>query len=440
MENNLDFASIINARMIVFNMRCSSEDGLSLVKTIADRIEAQESRKRKRKQSDQRSFLMCVEAVTAFILRSAAAPLSPWCYRSLHRQGFSDSEVGADTFIKVIKSMEALGLVTTHRGGNQSNPFHQPGGVSRAYNPGLASRFKASDRLIGLAGEHGVVLEEVGAHFHTLKPTKVIICRPTTKKDGRFRKRSRSISFEHNHQTKYLEGKVLAINDYLYEQELGGGLFTGYQRIFNEGDHPAFNWNRGGRLYCVGDDNYQLMKKADRLKMTINGDRVAEIDINASYLTILLSQLGATIRKTGDIYNIKGLPRQVVKAWITATLGSEGFHHRWPVGLNAALRKEGIDTSKKLSMRAVEERVLKAIPALEQWPTCGLSWSQLMYMESTQVQVAMEKLRENHDIPCYSVHDSLIIRRKDVITAKAELKDAYRVRFGTECRLSVSRD
>ena len=91
-------------------------------------------------------------------------------------------------------------------------------------------------------------------------------------------------------------------------------------------------------------------------------------------------------------------------------------------------------------MRAVEERVLKAIPALEQWPTCGLSWSQLMYMESTQVQVAMEKLREDHDIPCYSVHDSLIIRRKDVITAKAELKDAYRVRFGTECRLSVSRD
>ena len=438
MENQIDFASIVNARMIVFNMRCSSEGGLSLVKTIAYRIEAHESRKRKRRQSDQKSFLMCVEAVTAFILRSAAVPLSPWCYRSLHRQGFSDAEVGADTFIKVIRSMEALGLVTSHRGGNQANPFHQPGGVSKAYNPGLASRFKASDRLIDLADEHGVVLKEVDTHFHTLKPTKVIICRPKTKKEGRFKKRSRSISFERDDRTKYLERKVLELNDYLYEQELGGGLFTGYQRIFNEGDHPAFNWDRGGRLYCVGDDNYQLLKKEERLKMTINGERVAEIDINASYLTILLSQLGGEIPSDGDIYNIDGLPREVVKAWVTATLGFDGFHDRWPVGLTAALRKGGINTSRRLTMKTVEERVLKAIPALTKWPTSGLSWSQLMYMDSTQVQIAMEKLRNNHNIPSYSVHDSLIVRRKDVNATKAELKQSYKVRFGVECRLSVS--
>ena len=98
--------------------------------------------------------------------------------------------------------------------------------------------------------------------------------------------------------------------------------------------------------------------------MTINGERVAEIDINASYLTILLSQLGGEIPSDGDIYNIDGLPREVVKAWVTATLGFDGFHDRWPVGLTAALRKGGINTSRRLTMKTVEERVLKAIPAL----------------------------------------------------------------------------
>jgi len=155
-------------------------------------------------------------------------------------------------------------------------------------------------------------------------------------------------------------------------------------------------------------------------------------------LTILLSQLGGEIPSDGDIYNIDGLPREVVKAWVTATLGFDGFHDRWPVGLTAALRKGGINTSRRLTMKTVEERVLKAIPALTKWPTSGLSWSQLMYMESTQVQIAMEKLRNNHNIPSYSVHDSLIVRRKDVNATKAELKQSYKVRFGVECRLSVS--
>jgi hypothetical protein len=36
-------------------------------------------------------------------------------------------------------------------------------------------------------------------------------------------------------------------------------------------------------------DSYQVMGSDERLKMTINGEPVAEIDIGASYLTIFLS-------------------------------------------------------------------------------------------------------------------------------------------------------
>jgi hypothetical protein len=45
----------------------------------------------------------------------------------------------------------------------------------------------------------------------------------------------------------------------------------------------------GGRLYSQHfTDSYQVMGGDERLKMTINGEPVAEIDIRASYLTIFL--------------------------------------------------------------------------------------------------------------------------------------------------------
>ena len=87
--------------------------------------------------------------------------------------------------------------------------------------------------------------------------------------------------------------EVKEINDFLFKQKLSGGVFTGFQRIFNEGNRRDFDWNMGGRLYCLGDDNYQMMKKEARLNMKINGRRVAEVDINANWLTILHALLGA---------------------------------------------------------------------------------------------------------------------------------------------------
>ena len=94
------------------------------------------------------------------------------------------------------------------------------------------------------------------------------------------------MSFDACDATRYFEGVVSSINDYLFRQEIEGGVFSGYQMIFNEGDKEFFNWNRGGRLYCLGDDSYQMMKKARRLRMTYNGELVSEIDVNASWLTV----------------------------------------------------------------------------------------------------------------------------------------------------------
>ena len=81
----------------------------------------------------------------------------------------------------------------------------------------------------------------------------------------------------------------------------------------------------GGRLYSQHfTDSYQVMSAEQRLKMTINGDPVAEIDIRASYLTIFLSLHGIQLPED-DPYELPGLGpehRDAVKAWMVATFGN----------------------------------------------------------------------------------------------------------------------
>ena len=66
-----------------------------------------------------------------------------------------------------------------------------------------------------------------------------------------------------------------------------GAGFSSFRRMFHEGDVERFDFQWGGRIYGVGDYNYQNMKKFDRPNLRIDGETIVEIDINASYLSIL---------------------------------------------------------------------------------------------------------------------------------------------------------
>jgi hypothetical protein len=56
------------------------------------------------------------------------------------------------------------------------------------------------------------------------------------------------------------------------------------------------------------------------LRIAIGGEPVAELDIAASHLTLLHGLLGLPAPQ-GDPYEVEGLPRDVVKGWVTATIG-----------------------------------------------------------------------------------------------------------------------
>jgi hypothetical protein len=171
--------------------------------------------------------------------------------------------------------------------------------------------------------------------------------------------------------------------------------------------------------------------------MKIDGKPVAEIDVNASFLRIFHSLIDQPLPDRDDPYTVDGLPRDVVKAWVTATFGHDKFHQSWPPGLNKRLRDDGIDTSKGMSMTKVQEKVVEAIPSFKLWNPQEHGWPRLMFLESEQLIASMEQLRDHHDIPAFSIHDSVVVPKESVEIATAVLRERFEGRFGLEYRFTA---
>ena len=249
--------------------------------------------------------------------------------------------------------------------------------------------------------------------------------------------KGKKLKFAHTEKSRAMEAEVKALNSFLVDFDLEGGGFSGYRRLFSNGDIDGFDFQWGGRLYGVGDDSYQTIKKTERQKMTIGGKEVVEIDINASYLTILNGIAGHPLPNRDDLYSIGGYDRAIVKAWITATIGHHGFHTRWPKNAIQEIKDAGVDKPTGLTMRLLQPVILDHFPMLAEWPSQKVTWADLMFIESEIIIGTMLELMHSFGIPCFSVHDSIIVRKSDQQIAMETLKDQFFRRTNIEPRLKV---
>ena len=403
-----DYQAILNARPMAFRYKSSTTTSRAFANEVTDRLTKVEERKRRRRATDQFAFELAVDLITADLLFGYFGKRSSWVYRSLHRESFKGEPVKADTFNAVIGSLLKLGLIEQHKGGNLSNPFKRQNGKP-TYTPGLASRFRATQDLLVLAASLGLTQEGLPQNYELQMPNSVIKLMKQSVRSGQNKLKGQRQAFRHTGQTRAMASEIKAINAYLNLQRYEGGIFSGLRRIFNEADVPGFNWDRGGRLYAVGDESYQMMKKRDRLAMRINGEPLVELDVNASFLRVFASIVGSPLPSGNDIYVGGGIHRDVIKAWVTATLGHKGFHKRWPVRLAQDLRDKGHLTDRGPTMKQTEEAACDLLPIMRLWPQSGLSWSKLMFKESESVLFAIRRLIFEEDTPCLPVHDSLIV-------------------------------
>ena len=427
------FKEIKNAIQMSFRHRNMSLAAQRFCHTIMAIISKLEIRKRRRRTKDQFSHNLGIEIIIADLIIASAKVESGWAHRSLCNDAFTNEDLGRVTFHNIIRQLESAGLVEIVRGGNLTNPFYNKNSDSRPFYPGLACRFRATPTMLLMAHEHGIDIKKIRGHYATVLPKNVIRLRAESRRKYGQKIGGQKLASKKDDTFTELQFNANVINKYLADQYLEGAIFNGYHRGFNCGDHPDFHWNKGGRLYSVGEDSYQKLKQAHpRKDIRINGESIIEVDVNASYLTIYHGICNTPLPKRKDLYKIKGLHRGVVKAWITSAFGSGTLPQRWPSIAKKELVRKGIDL-KGMNFQEVGERVCRAIPILAKLPETGITWADLMFLESKAIIGAMDTLRESYGIPAYSMHDGIIVPSSAKSIAQREIAEAYE-RLNFECR------
>jgi len=295
----------------------------------------------------------------------------------------------------------------------------------------FAARFRATPTFLSFCSERAVDPAKVFDHFEFEYDLPKAVLELRAKKEGDYWVKTRPVGkpmdFERDGVTNAIEDHVRELNEFFAQQRLRGGSHHGYVRLFHNGDNPHFFWNMGGRLYSQHfTDSYQVMSAEKRLKMTINGQPVAEIDLRASYLTIFLSMHGIQLPE-GDPYSLPGLGpehRNAVKQWMVATFGNSKPIVRWP--------KRMVQKFPELSdhrVSTITKAALAKYPALSAWgqPLRNRThnWADLMWIESNVIQSTMLELKREHEIPSLSVHDSLIVPAQSAEIVSAVLKEKF---------------
>lgn len=422
------------ARYVALSHSPVTEQARQLGEHLMAQIDSASPRQRARRQADHDRLSMVITALIADLFLAAGRHPQRWSYRSISSRAFDPSTpIGYKPFMTLFKTMETLSLIEVMKGGNRKHPF-----ADGEYAAGKATRFRALPSLMDMALEHGITPGNARDHFTVLLPREVIILRGSSHRVGRDKIKGPRLRLDMKPELARMEEHLKAINAFLAAQDIEGGLFPGYQRIFNEGDREDFKWDKGGRLYCRGEESYQTAKKASRLAMTVNESPVVEIDISASYLTMYAHWMGVDFPHGVDPYEIEGLERPYVKAWVTATLGHDRFHTRWPQEASKMVREAGLMTGGNHTMTKVGEKVLEALPFLRDWPETPVRWSDLMYTESQAVFGTLVQLNLSYGIPAMAVHDSIIVPEEKAETAMAILMDHYLVQAGVLPRLKVN--
>jgi hypothetical protein len=198
----------------------------------------------------------------------------------------------------------------------------------------------------------------------------------------------------------------------------------------------------GGRLYSIGARSYQTDRKQDRARLTIDGDPVVELDVQASHLTIFQAQRrdALDVYSDGDPYRIENsagrvIPREVVKAYIATTFGQGRPPDKWGRKASAEWRKEhdGERLQDAWPLASVAVAVHRTYPALAK-VSDPATWARLQYVESRAVVKAVLDLA-SQDIPALPVHDSIIVPASRIAAARDALRNDYYLVCGAEPRI-----
>ena len=393
------------------------------------------SRVRKRGARSGAKFLAAVERFVGDLLRAKAKTTGPArIYRAVGKDMFKHDPVKYDVFMRVLEGLKALELVGYRKGQTRYRKREfDPGEFASAPLKGRAARFWATTKLLKLAEHCGIHGGNVGEHFAPEPPTNPLVLKDYATGRGRNKERGKVIPYERTADTKRLEADIRELNEFIAEFNLTGARHEGYTRVFNN-----LSWDKGGRLYSDGANNYQQMPEAERHKMAIDGEPVAEIDIRASFLTIYHARVGEPLEGSSDPYALANIDRSIAKLWMVASFGNSKPATRWPSEMIEDYKKDtGKDLPEQAKAKDVKRKMLETFPALRKLEDHSDIWADLQFSEAEAVIGAMLSLMRAHGVPSLSMHDGIIVPKSKADLAKTVLAKEYHRVVGVEPMLTV---
>ena len=404
-----------------------------LCRTVGDYlINTDRKRKNRRGKDALEKYHRATGAVIADLILGFRREKSPLSYRTLSPATFTDGPVSYRTFKSIIDTLVGLGLAFKAAQG-----FYKREIISS----GRATRYGLSTLLLEIAADFEITPANIDKHFACELPRTPLVLHSAKERHdwkhsiSRYRpfKGKKTVRFEPTDQTTKLEAEVTELNEFFSGFKLEGGTHRGYRRIFNLGSEVGYRWNKGGRLYSAGDENYQMLSADERARMRISGELVAELDIRASFLTILYAQRCQTLDLSTDPYEVQGIPRHVVKQWVVMTLGHDTYHRSWPKSFKDKFFEEtGEELQKVHPVRMVRDAVLGKHPVIAKCQNHHTDIFDLMYLEAEAMVRAMLQLKRAYGIPSLTVHDSIIVRERDVCAAAEAVTRSFKSVCGVE--------
>jgi hypothetical protein len=433
-----DYAPLTR-RAVTANSRALIDD---IYQQIVDHEVQQGTRKRKR-VGKAPAFVRALEGFVGDLLDAFKCERAAgWVRRSVTPRSFTNTAVSFRDFDALREALVALGLVEEKRGVQHwAEGFTGPFPLKR-----FDTRFRATAQLQELATAHGIALRDVGKHFIASLPAHPLVLKGgSCRAPEGYKIPGHAMKFARTGGLQAMEQTVIDLNSFLDQFTIRDGTHRGYIRVFNCGDHDKFNWDLGGRLYSQGDDSYQQMSSAERLRMTIDGKPVCELDIKASYLTIFHARQRQPLDfdSKPDPYQVRvlsGTPRSVVKAFITATFGIGQFPAKWSRKAASDYKAEtGKSLSKLHPISQVRDAVTRAYPLLAELRQSDAEpplWARVMYLESQALFRTMLALMDD-GIPSLAVHDSLIVQCDREEEARDTLSKLYEAATGAKPRITT---
>jgi len=294
----------------------------------------------------------------------------------------------------------------------------------------LSTRFGPTGTLIELAARHGLTTANVGEAFRhdyaaaRPRPVAPIILTPFKSYPGRNgigQPQALTVDFEAPEVVRLVADVELG-NLVLARHTFSGCAKPLLYRQFigTLGLH--------GRWYASGPVSITHMPKRDRPAIQIDGQAVAEADVNASQLRILLASSG-TPELAGDPYFLAGYERDAVKGLVTIMLGLGGP----PRSITGDMLK-GHPALRRVNCSALQADLLARFPCLENAAARlhvpkGCVAIRLQWLEARALTAALCDLWRA-DCAALPLHDCVIVPAHQIGRAENALRSAWEAETG----------